>query len=125
MWALNLFNKKTVYREKEAVREAYNLFNEYADSLYGSDKTNQESKLYFAFKIICELRKPHTIYLHERISLDWCEGNERISLDWCERNERESLEWCEGNERISLDWCEGNERISLDWCEGNEGRNDK
>ena len=46
VWALNLFNKKnTVYREKEAVREAYNLFNEYADSLYGSDKTNQESKL--------------------------------------------------------------------------------
>ncbi|XP_023345775.1 THUMP domain-containing protein 1 [Eurytemora carolleeae] len=31
-------------REKEAVREAYNLFNEYADSLYGSDKTNQGMK---------------------------------------------------------------------------------
>ena len=27
------------------MREAYNLFNEYADILYGSDKTNQEIKL--------------------------------------------------------------------------------
>ena len=69
VWAItpcfDWFNKKkTVYREKEAVREAYNLFNEYADILYGSDKTNQEYKLYSAFKIIFWSKEtPHYIYM--------------------------------------------------------------
>jgi len=38
-------------REKEAVREAYNILNEYADELYGPDKVCEVSL--FIFNDIC------------------------------------------------------------------------